>query len=838
MSQGDLSTERQSGRPTPHQRLRRLAPRGRLALARRHRVGPGVVADLDLPAIIERLPSGVVVLDASGRAVLANESARLLLGLDPASLLPAPDVTFELRDPHTGQPLPRERTASARALAGEEVAEGEVLYHVSDSQGVREHWVHSSAVPLRDAAGHRAGALTIFSDVSGQRRLVQQLAASEARTLTVLEHVPVVLFATDAAGVVTLAAGPNLERLGLAAEGVLGRSIFSLPLANEEFQGRVRRALGGQSFTTTIRRADGLVYETRYSPIRDAAGALIGMVGVALETTERVRAEDALRASEERYRTLLEGATDVVIVVTATGMLTYVSPAIRGVLGFAPDDLRGRSAFDLLHPAEVATVRRSLARGATRQLECRARHANGSWRWIEYRVRDARADPAIAGFICNGRDVTDRHHVEEELRHEALHDPLTGLPNRSLFQDRLDQALLVGHRLDQPVAVLLLDLNHFKEINDTFGHDHGDTLLREVAHRLRHAARAVDTVARLGGDEFALLLPDADQAGAMSVVAKVTATLATPLLLAGQSITPEASIGVAVAPDHGPDAAALLRRADLAMYAAKRANQPHAVYTPRQDSAAADRLALIADLRLALATGALALHYQPKMDLASGQIRGVEALARWLHPTRGLILPDQFVPLAEGAGLIGPLARWTLREALRQHRVWRDGGLIMLVAVNLSARNLADGALPATVADLLREFALPAEALRLEITESALIADPLATQRVLGKLHALGVPITVDDFGTGQAGLAYLKGLPVDELKINRSAAPEAEERVILAATISLAHSLGLRVVAEGVEEAAIWEHLIALGCDVAQGYFFSHPLSAADLEDWLRATP
>jgi len=838
VSQGDLSTERQSGRPPPRRRRRRIAPHGHLALARRRRTSPGVVASLDLPAIVERLPSGVVVLDASGRAVLANESARRLLGLDPASLLLAPDVTFELRDPQTGQPLPRESAASARVLAGEEVAEGEVLYHISDSQGVREHWVHSSAVPLRNVGGNRAGALAIFSDVSGQRRLMQQLAASEARTLTVLEHVPVVLFATDAAGVVTLAAGPNLERLGLAAEGVLGRSIFSLPLANEEFQGRVRRALCGETFTTTSRRADGLAYETRYSPIRDAAGAPIGMVGVALETTERVRAEDALRASEERYRTLLEGATDLVIVVTATGMLTYVSPAIRGVLGFAPDDLLGRSAFDLLHPAEAATVRRSLVRGTTRQLECRARHADGSWRWIECRVRDARADAAIAGFICNGRDVTDRHHAEEELRHVALHDPLTGLPNRSLFQDRLDQALLVGHRLDQPVAVLLLDLNLFKEINDTFGHDHGDTLLREVARRLRHAARAVDTVARLGGDEFALLLPDADQAGAMSVVAKVTATLATPLLLAGQSITPEASIGVAVAPDHGPDASALLRRADLAMYAAKRANQPHAVYTPRQDSAAADRLALIADLRHALTNGALALHYQPEMDLATGQIRGVEALVRWLHPTRGLILPDQFVPLAEGTGLIGPLARWTLREALRQHRVWRDGGLILPVAVNLSARNLADGALPATVADLLREFALPAHALRLEITESALIADPLATQRVLGELHALGVRITVDDFGTGQAGLAYLKGLPVDELKINRSAAPEAEERVILAATISLAHSLGLRVVAEGVEEAAIWEHLIALGCDVAQGYFFSHPLSAADLEDWLRATP
>jgi diguanylate cyclase len=424
-------------------------------------------------------------------------------------------------------------------------------------------------------------------------------------------------------------------------------------------------------------------------------------------------------------------------------------------------------------------------------------------------------------------------------QHQALHDPLTGLPNRELFGDRVEQAIRASDRGLQPASLLLLDLDRFKDVNDTLGHHHGDRLLGEVAARLTGTLRAVDTVARLGGDEFAVLLPDATADGAAAVAQKVRAALHQPLTLDGVGLDLDASIGIAVYPDHGGDAAELLQHADVAMYAAKQAHAGFVVYDPAVDQHSPKRLALLGGLRRALERDELVLHYQPKADLHTGKVLGAEALVRWHHPAHGLLGPGEFIPLAERTGLIHPLTRWVLDAALRQAAAWRRAGHQLSVAVNVSTRSLLDREFPDQVADRLTAWEVPATSLVLEVTESAVMADPVLALEILGRLHALGVGLALDDFGTGYSSMAYLKALPVDELKVDRSfvgqMATSNSDAVIVRSTIDLGHNLGLHVVAEGVENQATWEELAALGCDTAQGYHLGRPMPADELEQWLR---
>ena len=392
--------------------------------------------------------------------------------------------------------------------------------------------------------------------------------------------------------------------------------------------------------------------------------------------------------------------------------------------------------------------------------------------------------------------------------HQALHDPLTGLPNWELFADRVGQAIRSADRQLRPAA-LLLDLDRFEDVNDTLGHHHGDRLLGEVATRLTGVLRQVDTVARLGGDEFAVLLPEVDAAGAPAVAEKLRVALHQPLTLDGVGIDLDASIGIAVYPDHGGDAAELLQHADVAMYAAKQTHAGFVIYDASVDQHSPRRLALLGGLRRALERDELVLHYQPKADLRSGRVLGVEALVRWQHPEHGLLGPGEFIPLAERTGLIHPLTRWVLDAALRQAGEWRRAGHELSVAVNLSTRSLLDRDFPDQVADRLAAWGVPAGCLMLEVTESAVMADPALALEVLGRLHALGVGLALDDFGTGYSSMAYLKALPVDELKVDRSfvghMASSNSDAVIVRYTIDLGHNLGLHVVAEGVETRDAW---------------------------------
>jgi diguanylate cyclase len=424
-------------------------------------------------------------------------------------------------------------------------------------------------------------------------------------------------------------------------------------------------------------------------------------------------------------------------------------------------------------------------------------------------------------------------------RHQALHDALTGLPNRALLRDRGERAIAAARRYGGNVGLLLIDLDRFKDINDTLGHHQGDALLCAVAERLASALRQADSVARLGGDEFAVLLPQLlEPDAAMSVAHKLLEALRQPFVVDELVLEVDASIGVAVSADHESDVDTLLQRADVAMYVAKQEHAGATAYAPELDVNSPRRLALLADLRHAIDEGALSLHYQPKVELASGEVRGVEALVRWNHPELGPIPPIEFVPLAESTALIHPLTTFVLETALRQQREWQDRGYDLSMAVNLSARSLLDVALPLQVSALLAAHGVEPARLVLEITESTLMTDPARALRVLDALDGLCVRISIDDFGTGYSSLARLKDLPVHELKIDRAFVTSMQtihsDAVIVRSTIDLARNLGLAVVAEGVEDRSVLNELGDLGCDAAQGYYLSRPVPPAELLVWL----
>ncbi|HVC71050.1 MAG TPA: EAL domain-containing protein [Acidimicrobiales bacterium] len=437
-----------------------------------------------------------------------------------------------------------------------------------------------------------------------------------------------------------------------------------------------------------------------------------------------------------------------------------------------------------------------------------------------------------------------KDRAEALLGHQALHDVLTGLPNRSCFYDRTDQAMRQGARDGTDSAVMLFDLDRFKEINDTLGHKYGDRILCEVGPRINQVLRDSDTVARLGGDEFCVLLPRVDGlSDALEVAERIIAVLEIPLEIDGMVLGIGASCGIALAPDDGDSADLLLQRADVAMYVAKGSNVNVVAYTDELNINTPARLTLLGDLRTAINEDQLVLHYQPKATLADGRITGFEALVRWQHPTLGLLPPDEFIPVSEHTGLIKPLTSWVLSHALAQCRQWRDqtegrGWGELSMAINLSTRSLLDDGFPAEVTAALDRFGLPAHLLELEITESAIMTDPLRARRLLTELADIGVRIAIDDFGTGYSSLAYLKDLPVSQLKIDQSFVlhmhDDPNDAIIVRSVVELGHNLGLQTVAEGVEDRQTWDQLAQLGCDSAQGYFLARPMAPDAFLTWL----
>jgi diguanylate cyclase (GGDEF)-like protein len=443
----------------------------------------------------------------------------------------------------------------------------------------------------------------------------------------------------------------------------------------------------------------------------------------------------------------------------------------------------------------------------------------------------------VGGAVVVTRYQRDLHSESERNRYQALHDPLTDLPNRTLFQDRTGAALRTAARSGATVAVLLLDLNRFKEVNDTLGHQYGDLLLLQVADRLRGSLHDAESVARLGGDEFAILLPISGWEEALAATQRVGAALRDPFSMYDIALDVDASIGIALA-EPGDDVETLLRHADVAMYEAKAAHHPFARYESARDDNNLSRLVLLGDLRRAIANRELILHYQPKINARTGTLSSVEALVRWHHPTLGLRQPDEFIPLAENTAIIHALTTEVLRLALSQARKWADAGRSISVAVNISARSLLDPRFPAHVQELLDAHGVAPHLLSLELTETAVMTDRDLGLTVLQALDAMGVSLSIDDFGTGYSSMSYLKTLPIKELKIDRSfvmgMAKDTGSAVIVRSAVDLGHNLGMTVVAEGVQDATARRVLADMGCDLVQGYEICRPIPARELELWM----
>jgi diguanylate cyclase (GGDEF)-like protein len=564
---------------------------------------------------------------------------------------------------------------------------------------------------------------------------------------------------------------------------------------------------------------------------------------------EHKRSTEALQESEERLRIAINAAQmytwDWYV---QTGQILWNGHNEAGRKGLPNSEDSYASLLDKIHPEDRKKVEQAVEHAIKGKLsfhvDFRIIRSDKSVRWLETQGQVHR-DRAGKGVRMTGisQDITERKQMEEMVQRMAFYDTLTDLANRNMLYDRLLNAIRRDGGQGKPMALLLMDLDRFNEINDTLGHHRGDLLLKEVGKRLKSVLFEPDIVARLGGDEFAVLLPKlAEIKDIGAVIQKLQDVLQSPFIIEGLPVAVEASIGVALYPDHGVNADSLLQRADIAMYAAKGTGSGYRIYDNKDDKHSPRRLALMGELRRAIEKDQLLLHYQPKISLKTQHVMGMEALIRWQHPEYGFVPPDQFILPAEQTGLIHPLTRWVLKAALRQCQAWSQEGLKIPVSVNLSARSLHDVHLPDYLADLLKASGGRPDQLELEITESAIMADPQRALDAISRLRAIGLRFALDDFGIGYSSLAYLKKLPVDAIKIDKSfvidMAKDEDDTLIVLSTINLAHNLGLKVIAEGVETEMIWERLFAFGCDAAQGYYMSKPLPAVDLTRWLKESP
>jgi len=550
-----------------------------------------------------------------------------------------------------------------------------------------------------------------------------------------------------------------------------------------------------------------------------------------------------LKESEARISAVMDNVVDGIIIFTDHGLIESINPAVSKIFGYDESELLG-SHISVMSPESKRHSHASLINdevGAVAGLgivrEIVGRRKNGTVFPMDVAVTEMMVGQ-VRYLIGSVRDITSRKARNAALRYQALHDALTDLPNRALLMDRLQQALKSAKREHQQVALIFLDIDRFKTINDTLGHHVGDKLLQQIAQRLRLVLRVSDSVARLGGDEFCLLLPNSDTTQAMFTARKIISAIEKPIQLEGQNLGIGASLGISIYPKHGDTPAILMQRADVAMYVAKRGNRGFSVYDSKKDQNSLRQLSMTNELQSAIDNDQLVLHYQPKLDLHTHRVVGMEALVRWEHPKHGLLHPSEFVHLAEQTGLIQSLTRWVLRQAMKEYTQCHCYEAGLLLSINLSMRDLMGKNFPETLFELVKEGEMLFGNLKLEITETALMEQPVVAIEAMERLNDMGLRLSIDDFGIGYSSLAYLKQLPVSELKIDKSfvqALPQdANSEVIVRSTIDLAHKLGMKVVAEGIESKEVLNILTNLGCDIAQGFFVSKPLVLIDMLSWM----
>jgi diguanylate cyclase (GGDEF)-like protein/PAS domain S-box-containing protein len=703
--------------------------------------------------------------------------------------------------------------------------------------------------------GGRESFCAFARDITARKQVEEALRESEERYRSLFDGVPVGLYRTTPDGRLLDANAALVKVLGYPSRDALMevnvRDLYFDPADRHQWQVALESELASsaKTYEARLRRFHGPVIWARFSlqTLRDDEGRVLRYEGVLEDVTARRQAEEALRASEERFRALVQNASDLIAILEQSGSIRYESPSHRRILGHAADELVGKNFLEKVHPEDRATVAAALRAlidqpGEIVTLEYRRRHRNGTWRFVESTASNLLGHPAVAGIVLNSHDITDRKQSEERLKHDALHDELTGLPNRALFMDRLKQSMERTRREPSRFTIVLfLDIDRFKIVNDSLGHLVGDELLVQISQGLTEALRPTDTIARVGGDEFAILLDGArDAADAEQIAARIHERLTTPITLRGHEIFLTASIGIAVHTSEYERPEDLLRDADTAMYRAKSMGPAcHVVFNRGMHQFVMARLQLETDLRRALERNQLQVHYQPFIDLRSGEVSGFEALLRWQHPKHGMILPDEFLSVAEETGLIVPMGRFVLEEACRcirelqrrypEHRRLR-------LSVNLSNKQFFQADLFDQVRRALLSSGLDADCLGLEITEGVIIQHAESANTRFSRLKSLGVQLYMDDFGKGYSSLNYLHRFPMDILKIDRSFVSRIEEAegnlAILEAIVTLAHQLGMEVVAEGIQTAGQVKKLRSLGCEYGQGYLFSKPVSAAEVEE------
>jgi diguanylate cyclase (GGDEF)-like protein/PAS domain S-box-containing protein len=647
-------------------------------------------------------------------------------------------------------------------------------------------------------------------------------------------------------------AGPDSTALVVAADAVSGAAeddedgvLVRLDLETRaRLQTAQKRAL---ALTMAPRRGTPAVLLVAGPDVADASvqaalRALATQIALALESAA-LSEEVHRRRSEARFGSLVQHSSDLITVLGPDGRVNYQSPSIERVLGYAPEEIAGTLFSDLVDGGDRARLLHlveSAVTGAadpTQSIECTLVHKDGARRQFEILMTNLLEEEHVGGIVLNARDVSERKAFEAQLTHQAFHDAVTGLANRALFAERVRHAIIRSRREDHGCAVLFLDLDDFKEINDSLGHAAGDEVLIEVARRVDGSIRGADTAARFGGDEFAVLLEDIHSTQeAADTAERVLEALSMPLRVGHKELSLRCSLGISVLGADG-DATAdeMIRDADAAMYIAKRDGKGgYRMFEPAMHEGVLARLELRTDLQRAITTGQLELYYQPVVRLADGSVSGVEALLRWNHPERGMVPPDQFIPLAEETGLIVPIGRWVLREGCRHARRVLSAmpGETPSISINLSLKQIHQSDIVADVRDALADSGLDPARLTLEITETVLMADTEQAVQRLCELKELGVRLALDDFGTGYSSLSYLSKFPVDILKMDRSflragASPEASD--LATAVVALGATLDLEVVAEGIELREQWETLRDLGCDLGQGYFFAKPMNADD---------
>ncbi|NJM12812.1 MAG: EAL domain-containing protein [Synechococcaceae cyanobacterium SM1_2_3] len=703
-------------------------------------------------------------------------------------------------------------------------------------------------------AMHRDLQLQLEMEIQSQRRIAESLRDSEQRFRTLTQQLPVGVFMTDAQGKCEFVNDQWRQLAGATTKQVMGLGWLSAlhPEDRDAITQAWRRAIeqGGEfAANHRFQSASGRVawLSTRARPLRDRAGRISGYVGASTDVAEFKQTEETLRASESKFRSYFELPLIGMALTGPDKRWWEVNDRLCEMLGYRRAQLLGLSWAEITHPddldSEIVQFDRAMSRRTEGySLDKRLLRPDGTPIYVSVSSRCVRRSNGVAEyFVTVVQDITERKQAEERIQHLAQYDPLTGLPNRALLEDRLRQAVLRASRDHSLVGVMLVDLDQFKRINETLGHATGDRLLREVVSRLQQCARQCDTISRQGGDEFAVLTPDLRDGDDVARIAdRILETVAQPYRLDDHELLTSCSIGISLYPRDGRNAENLLKNADIALYRAKdMGRNNHQFYQSGGTMIARERLNLETHLRHAIDRGELELYYQPKWGFEVGAIIGSEALIRWNHAELGLLSPIRFIPIAEDSGLILQLGEWVLRTAVRETGdLQREGFHDLRVAVNLSGRQFRQDDLADMVGGLLRETGFNPACLELELTEGILMDHTESNIATLKRFKAMGVELAIDDFGTGYSSLSYLQRFPVDVLKIDRAfikdLPSDASSAAIVDAVVTLAHGLGLEVVAEGVETDEQQEFLDEHGCDIGQGFLFGRPMPLEQFRELL----